>query len=125
MSNFVEKFYVLKNSDIRAEIYFNKRVRPAWQALSVRLMFGTLFLITLMGLFVPFIRSKWMVETPFFAFSLASYIIHSGFLCIAMSHEGFSRYAMGLWPALFVAISIVFDCGLSQLAQRRVTALRP
>lgn len=116
LSEFVEKFYVLKNSDIPAEIYFNKRVRPVWQAMTVRLMFGTLFLIT---------RPKYMSETNVFSFSLASYIIHSGFLCIAMSHEGYPRYAMELWPALFVAISIAFDCGLSQLAQRKATDLHP
>jgi hypothetical protein len=123
LNEFVEKFYVLKNSNIRAEIYFNKRVRPVWQAMAVRLMFGTLFLITLLGLFIPLIRPKWMAQNSVFAFSLASYIIHSGFLCIAMSHEGYPRYAMQLWPALFVAISIVADYLLSQLKQRRATAL--
>ena len=125
MSEFVEKFYVLKNSDIRAETYFNKRVRPIWQAMTVRLMFGTLFLITLLGLFIPLVRPKYMYEPKVFAFAFASYIIHSGFLCIAMSHEGFPRYAMGLWPALFVAISIVADYVLLQLVQRRAIALHP
>ena len=110
---------------MRAEIYFNKRVRPVWQAMTVRLLFGTLFLITLCGIFIPLTRPKYMSETNVFSFSLASYIIHSGFLCIAMSHEGYPRYAMGLWPALFVAISVAFDCGLSQLAQRKATDLHP
>jgi hypothetical protein len=123
LNEFVEKFYVLKNSDMCAEIYFNKRVRPVWQVMAVRLMFGTLFLITLLGLFIPLIRPKWMAQNSVFAFSLASYIIHSGFLCIAMSHEGYPRYAMQLWPALFVVISIVADYLLSQLKQRRSTVL--
>ncbi|MES2252368.1 MAG: hypothetical protein V4482_01615 [Pseudomonadota bacterium] len=125
MSSFVEKFYVLKSSNIRAEIYFNKRVRPFLQAMSVRLIFGTLFLITLFGLFIPLVRPKYMRKTNIFAFSLASYIIHSGFLCIAMSHEGYPRYAMQLWPALFVAICVVVDYVLSHLMQRRATALHP
>lgn len=124
-NEFVEKFYVLKNSDIRAEIYFNKRVRPFWQAFTVRLMFGSLFFITLMGLFLPIIRRKWMLNASVFAFSLASYIIHSGFLCIAMSHEGLPRYAMGLWPALFVAISVVADYVLSHIKQRQYFITRP
>lgn len=125
MTEFVERFFVLKNSDIRAEIYFNKRVRPAWQAIFVRLIFGALFLITFFGLFIPLVRPKWMNSPIVFAFSLGAYIIHSGFLCIALSHEGYPRYAMGLWPALFVPISVVFDYVLSYIKQRRFSTPRP
>jgi len=119
INEFVDKFYVLKNSDMRADIYFNKRIRPAWQALSVRLIFGTLFLITLIGSCIPLFRRRGMVETRVFSFSLGSCIIQSGFLFIAMSHEGFPRYAMTLWPALFIPICLVSDYALCFFKRHR------
>lgn len=85
LSEFVEKFCVLKNSDIRAEIYFNKRVRPVWQAMTVRFMLGALFLITFFGLFIPLVRPKYMGETNVFSFSLAS--IHYSFRIFMYSNE--------------------------------------
>ncbi len=85
LNELVEKFYVLKNSDMRAEIHFNKRVRPVWQAMTVRLMFGTLFLITLCGIFIPLTRPEYMSETNVFFF--LSSIIHYSFRIFMHSNE--------------------------------------
>ena len=112
INSLIETFFIDKNSDVCAEIYFNKRLRPAWQAISIRSVFGTLFLMTLLGLLIPLARPKWMKDTRTFAFSLASYIIQSGYICIAMSHNGYTRYAVALWPALFITICLALDYAL-------------
>lgn len=119
MTEFVERFFVLKNSDIRAEIYFNKRVRPAWQAIFVRLIFGVLFLLTLFCLFIPLLRPQIIDDTFYFSFTLASYMVQLGFLCIALCHEGFPRFAMSLWPALFVPVCLVSDHLLCLIKRHR------